>query len=245
MFTLKNKTALVTGSAKRIGASVSRRLALEGVNVIVHYRNSKEEALDLVEELKTSGVKATSLYGDFSDLDDDAVDNFFTEAKSLTGSVDILINSASIFPETNLQDMSAKDITENVTVNSFLPFALSKAFYKALDLEAGVIINFLDTKIKSYDFKHSAYILSKHMLANLTSMTAIDFAPKVRVNAVAPGLILGPVGAGLDYLEKLKDTVPLMSYGSSEDIDEAVVFLIKSDFVTGQVVYVDGGAHIN
>lgn len=245
MFTLKNKTALVTGSAKRIGASVSRRLAKEGVNIIVHYRNSKEEACELVKELESYNVKAKALYGDFSDLDGAAVDSFFTEAKSLTGSVDILINSASIFPETKLQDMTAKDITDNVTVNSILPFALSKAFYNALDSEAGVIINFLDTKIKSYDFKHSAYILSKHMLANLTAMTAIDFAPKVRVNAVAPGLVLGPAGTGDDYLGKLKDTVPLKSFGSAEDINEAVVFLIKSDFITGQVVYVDGGAHIN
>lgn len=244
MFTLKNKTALVTGSAKRIGASVSLRLASEGVNVIVHYRNSKEEALGLVEELKAMGVKATAIFGDFAGLVDDEVESFFNEAKSLTGSVDILINSASIFPKTKLQDMTARDITDNVMVNSYLPFALSKAFYKACGVDGGVIINFLDTKIKSFDFDHSAYILSKHMLASLTAMTAIDFAPLVRVNGVAPGLVLGPEGTDKDYLENLKSTVPLKSFGSPEDIDEAVVFLIKSDFITGQVVFVDGGAHI-
>ena len=108
----------------------------------------------------------------------------------------------------------------------------------------GVIVNFLDTRIEDYDRKHAAYHLSKRMLYTLTRMMAIEFAPLVRVNAVAPGLILPPPGKDESYLAQLAHTNPLGRYGDPSHIVEAVLFLVRNDFVTGQVVFVDGGRHL-
>jgi pteridine reductase len=102
----------------------------------------------------------------------------------------------------------------------------------------------LDTRVAGYDRQHVAYHLSKQMLCTLTRMMAVEFAPRIRVNAVAPGLILPPEGKGMDYLEGLKGTNPLNQYGSAEDISAAAVFLIGSAFITGQGIHVDGGRHL-
>jgi NAD(P)-dependent dehydrogenase (short-subunit alcohol dehydrogenase family) len=108
----------------------------------------------------------------------------------------------------------------------------------------GKIVNLLDTKIIGYDRAHVAYILSKHMLSVLTRMCALEFAPGITVNGVAPGLILPPLGKDENYLEQLARSVPLKRHGGPEDVAKAVVYLLTSDFVTGQVIFVDGGRHL-
>jgi NAD(P)-dependent dehydrogenase (short-subunit alcohol dehydrogenase family) len=106
------------------------------------------------------------------------------------------------------------------------------------------VVNLLDTRITDDDPRHVAYILSKRLLSDLTRRCAIAFAPDVTVNAVAPGLILPPPGKDMRYLEGLTDTVPLRRHGEEGDITQAVLYLLKSTFVTGLVVYVDGGRHL-
>jgi NAD(P)-dependent dehydrogenase (short-subunit alcohol dehydrogenase family) len=108
----------------------------------------------------------------------------------------------------------------------------------------GKIINLLDTRIQGYDRAHVAYILSKHMLAVLTKMCALEFAPAITVNGVAPGLILPPPGRDQGYLEQLAHATPLKRHGSPEDITRTAVYLLTSDFVTGQIIFVDGGRHL-
>ncbi|MFW6158915.1 MAG: SDR family oxidoreductase, partial [Planctomycetota bacterium] len=109
----------------------------------------------------------------------------------------------------------------------------------------GAIVNFLDTRVVAYDREHVAYHLSKRMLFSLTRMMALEFAPAVRVNAVAPGLILPPPGRDRAYLERLKSSNPLNRVGTLGQVTEAVLFLLGNEFVTGQVVFVDGGQHMN
>jgi NAD(P)-dependent dehydrogenase (short-subunit alcohol dehydrogenase family) len=111
-------------------------------------------------------------------------------------------------------------------------------------VRSGKIINLLDTNISGHDRTHVAYIVSKQMLASLTKICALEFAPGITVNGVAPGLILPPNGKDETYLENLSKTVPLKRHGAPEDVSEAALYLLKSDFVTGQVVYVDGGRHL-
>jgi pteridine reductase len=135
-----------------------------------------------------------------------------------------------------------EDVNRNTAINAWAPFVLSRAFARQ-GLE-GRIVNLLDTRVAGYDFSHVGYILSKHMLAVLTRMTALEYAPLVTVNAIAPGLILPPPAKDTTYLEALAGSVPLQRHGGAEDIARAMLFLIESPFITGQTVFVDGGAHL-
>lgn len=237
---LKGKTALITGGARRLGRAMALALAEEGVNVVVHYRGSAEEADGLCRELEQRGVKAWSLRADLEK--EEECETLIERACGAAGPIDILINNASIFPTNKLEDVAFADLMANVRVNAWAPLVVSRAF--AREGRRGKIVNVLDSRIKGCDRNHVAYILSKHLLAVLTRMTALEFAPDITVNAVAPGLILPPPGEDEDYLDRLKGTVPLKRHGDPEDVAEAILFLLKSDFITGQVIYVDGGRHL-
>jgi hypothetical protein len=164
-------------------------------------------------------------------------------AREIAGSVDILINNASIFPAEPLDTLTWSELSANVEVNAWVPLTLSRRF--AAQLRArGSIINLHDTHLAGFDFEHSGYILSKHMLATLTRMLALELAPNITVNAVAPGLILPPPGADESYLTAHAHRLPLQRHGGPRDIAEAIVYLVRSDFITGQVIYVDGGRHL-
>ncbi len=138
--------------------------------------------------------------------------------------------------------MSENDLFTNITVNAFAPLVVSRDFAK--QCAEGAIVNLLDTRIVEYDRAHAAYHVSKRLFADFTRMTALEFAPRVRVNAVAPGLILPPEGKGEDYFFARVKEVPLGRHGAPEDVARAVIFLLESPFVTGQVVFVDGGQRL-
>jgi len=126
-----------------------------------------------------------------------------------------------------------------MTVNAWAPLCLSRAFRRFA--KRGAIVNILDARRPGEDAAHVAYSLSKLALEGITRICATQFAPYIRVNAVAPGLILPPPGKDVSYLENLKYRVPLRRYGDPRDIATAVVFLVKSRFITGEIVHVDGG----
>lgn len=239
---LKGHTALVTGAAKRLGRGIATELARKGTNVIVHYRGSESDAEALCEDLRGLGVKAWKVRADFSTPGE--AERLMDECFADSGGPDILINSASIFPPGRLDEMTLEDINLNVLVNAWAPFVLSRSF--AGKVKEGRIINLLDTRIRGFDHLHAAYHLSKHLLALLTRITALEFAPSVTVNAVAPGLVLAPRGADHDdeYLEKLGQSLPMKKMGDPADVSGAVLFLLQSSFITGQVLYVDGGRHL-
>jgi len=237
---LAGKTALVTGAAKRLGMHCALALADRGANVVVHYGASASEAEVLCADLADRGVKAWSLQADLQDAAE--AEALFDQALRLAGPVHILVNNASIFEPGGLSEVSLEEVSRNTVVNAWAPFVLARAFARQ-GLE-GRIVNLLDTRVAGYDFSHVGYILSKHVLAVLTRMTALEYAPLVTVNAVAPGLILPPPGRDATYLEALAGTVPLQRHGGAEDIVRAMLFLIESPFITGQTVFVDGGAHL-
>ena len=164
------------------------------------------------------------------------------KAISLATTIDILVNSASIFTPSTISTLAYEDAIANFRINAWAPFVLSRSF--AAQAKSGAIVNLLDSRISGYDWNHAGYIFSKHVLAEMTRMMALDFAPHITVNAVAPGLVLPPPGETLDYLTRLQGTVPLKRHGDEQDVAEAVAFLVSSTFITGQVVYVDGGRHL-
>jgi pteridine reductase len=237
---LKGKTALVTGGAKRLGRSISLALAEAGVHLIVHYNTSASEAKDLCAELEQKQVKAQAVQADLSDPC--MAERFIPEILKSVKMIDFLINNASIYPSNELQDFSVKDFSENMNTNALSPVLLARSF--SAQQKEGAIINLLDTRITRYDHKHVAYHASKRMLFSFTKMMALEFAPLIRVNAVAPGLILPPAGKDESYLEALADSNALRQTGRTQDVTQAILFLLQSPFVTGQVIYVDGGSHL-
>jgi pteridine reductase len=237
---LAGKTALITGAAKRVGAALARACAEAGMPLILHYRRSGAEAARLRDGLSDTGVPVHLLQADFSEAGAGAA--LMERALDAAGVVDVLINNAGIFPESTLRDFSAEALVENVQVNALAPLELCRAF--AAQEKPGAILNFLDTMIRDYDRKHAAYHLSKRMLYSLTRMMAVEFAPAIRVNAIAPGLILPPEGKDESYLRGLSHSNPLKTWGGPGDVCDAALFLLRARFVTGQVIYVDGGRHL-
>jgi NAD(P)-dependent dehydrogenase (short-subunit alcohol dehydrogenase family) len=238
---LKGKVALITGASRRIGRALAMALAEEGVNIVAHDRRDLEqETAKVCDEVVGCGARSWNVSADLEKPEE--YETLVARALKTAGSLDILINNASLFQPSTLMDMGFGEVTRHMHVNAWTPLVLSREFARLAG--AGKIINVLDTKIAGYDRAHVAYILSKQMLAALTAMCAVEFAPAVTVNAIAPGLILPPSGKDEAYLDHLAQNVPLRRHGAPRDVTDAALYLIKSDFVTGQVIYVDGGRHL-
>jgi len=237
---LLGSTALVTGASRRIGRNIATALADSGVNVVIHYRNSGREAESLRDQLISRGVKAWLVRADFDRIE--GAPELFDNAIACAGSIDFLVNNASSFLPATVHEIGFEQLMRDIQVNAWSPFVLSREFARRFG--RGKIINLLDTRIAGYDRSHVGYMISKRVLSDLTQIMAVEFAPGISVNAVAPGLILPPQGKDAQYLEKLASALPLRRHGEPDDISEAVLYLLKSNFVTGQVIYVDGGRHV-
>jgi pteridine reductase len=237
---LHGRTALVTGGSVRIGRAITDALAAHGANVLIHYNTSRDEAEAAANAVIALGVDAWVLPCDFCIAED--AEKYLDRAIELAGPIDILINNASSFPASELDTFTADELMDSVQVNAYAPLQLARRF--AHQEIPGHIINFLDTRIVDFDKKHAAYHLSKRMLFTLTRGMAEAYAPEIQVNAVAPGLVLPPEGKDEQYLADLAHTNPLQKYGHPDDITAAVLFLLHSSFITGQIIYVDGGRHM-
>lgn len=235
------RRALITGGSRRIGRAIALELAAAGCNVLIHCYHSEDEAGQTAQNARDLGVDALVLRANLNNRQES--EGLILRAVKETGPIDFLINNASIFPHNTIDSFTFENLIENIQVNAYAPLQLMRAFFNQQQ-QGGAIVNLLDTRILSYDREHIDYHLSKRMLHTLTKIAAVEFAPGVRVNAVAPGLILPPAGEDMSWLEKLRHTNPLQSYGSVEDISDATLFLLGSEFITGHVLYVDGGKHL-
>ncbi len=237
---LAGRTALITGAARRLGRAMAMTLAQQGVRIVVHYHRSDQEAAFLCGEIREIGGSAWQVAGDLTDAG--RTEAVFQEAAAQAGVIDILINNASSFEQDTLWDASEQSICRNLRIHALAPLVLARKF--ARQAQAGHIINLLDTRVTVYDREHASYHISKRVLLTLTRMLALELAPHIAVNAVAPGLILPPAGKDESHLEKLAHANPLQRYGKPEDVAQAVLFLLRSRFITGQVIYIDGGYHL-
>jgi NAD(P)-dependent dehydrogenase (short-subunit alcohol dehydrogenase family) len=192
-------------------------------------------------EARALGGRAATVQADLAVPE--AADSLIGRAAQAAGTdITILVNCASIFPADTVLDTTAASVQQNVQVNAMTPLQLARSL--AAGTAGTDVINLLDARIVDYDRLHAAYHLSKRMLFTITRMLALELAPAVRVNAVAPGLILPPPGADESFLQQQAHTNPLNRHGSAEDIVSAVMFLLTSPFITGQVIFVDGGRHM-
>jgi hypothetical protein len=237
---LNKAKALVTGAGKRIGRKIALSLAEEGADVVVHYRSSEDEAVKLKEELTEQGASAHLLRADLREGTE--LEDVIPRASEKAGRIDFLVNNAAVFPRGGLEELEFEELTENIRINSWAPFSLTRSFAEFFD--SGSVVNLLDTRVAGYDWDHAGYYFSKVLLERMTKMMALKFAPGVAVNGVAPGLITPPEGLSENYLDERVERVPLEKHGSKVDVARAVVYLLKSDFVTGQILYVDGGRNL-
>ena len=242
---LDSKVALITGGARRIGAAIARTLHAEGMNLIIHYRNSGDNAKTLADELNQHRSGSVALAKadlekteDCSRLAQQAVDAF--------GRIHALINNASAFFPTPLGEISQKHWETLLGVNLKAPFFLSQACAEALTSTQGAIINLTDIYAKRPLPKHLVYSVSKAGLVALTRSLAQELGPDVRVNAIAPGAILWPEsGDTQENQEEIIRRTPLGRLGDPGDIAGTVLFLLRdAPFITGQVINVDGGRSV-
>lgn len=241
---IQGKTALVTGSAKRIGRAVALALAAEGMNLILHCRRSRREAEETRKTAERLGVRARLLQADLEKYSE--LQRFIRQAFRASPKIHVLINNASVFYKTPLGKVREKDWDSFLDTNLKAPFFLSQAIGLAMFRQKeGKIINLIDwTAFRPYT-NYLPYGTSKAGLVALTKGLAKAFAPYVQVNGIAPGPILPAAGATREEIRKVLKRTPLKRFGDPSDIAEAVRFLVKStDFVTGAVLPVDGGSLI-
>ncbi len=239
---LRGRTALVTGAAKRIGRAVALALAEAGADVVVHYRGSGGEAEATASLIRQAGRQAWCVQADLAEPDQ--ADKLLARAvEAASAPVDILVNNASTFTADTVMDFTPESLLASVQVHAMAPLVLARAF-AAQQVPVGDIVNFLDSRMEDYDRHHVSYHLGKRMLWTITRMLAMELAPAIKVNAVAPGLILPPEGKDQQYLADLAHTNPLNRVGSVAGVAAAVRMLVESDFITGQVIYLDGGRHM-
>ncbi len=231
------KAALVTGGAVRIGKEISLNLAQKGYDIALHYNSSEKEAIAARELILNTGADCELFRCDLSSPHD-AKELVPKVTKSFEG-LCVLVNNASVFENVGFHDVTPEFLETDMAINFKAPFFLSQSF--SAETGGGLIVNFLDTRVRKNPVEHFCYNLSKKCLYHLTKMLARELAPDFRVNAVCPGAILAPSGLGEDYLLKMARGAPMKRPGSIEDIINAFNYLLESNYVTGECLFVDGG----
>lgn len=235
----RGKVALVTGAAKRIGRSVALRLASEGADVIVNYRSSKAEADEVVAQITAMGRRAIGVPGNVAKRSD--VVALFATVEREFGRLDILVNNAGIFSSVKFEELTEEQWDTILDTNLKSQVLCSQAAVPMLRRSGqGRIINFASLGGLLAWPAYTHYCVSKAGVIMLTRCLARALAPEITVNAIAPGTISFS-GDAPEIAEDFIRRAPLRRTGGPEDVDEAVIFLARSPFITGQVIVVDGG----
>ncbi len=240
---LDGKVAIVTGGAVRLGRALALALAEQGGRLAIHYGSSAGPAEAVVGEIKAMGSDATTIQADLSQPGE--ARSIVERAAGHFGQVDILVNSAAMFAPGNWDDTTEANWDRHFAINLKSPFFLSQAFAAQVGRErAGHVVNIADWRGARPGPDHVAYTLTKAAVIAMTKSLALALAPNIQVNAVAPGLILPPPGQDQAYLESKAKQVPAQRVGSPQEIANALIFLLRSDFVTGELIFVTGGEHL-
>ncbi|HUG94035.1 MAG TPA: SDR family oxidoreductase [Planctomycetaceae bacterium] len=241
---LNGKAAIVTGGAVRLGREIAMGLARAGADVLVHYGRSAEVARDTAAAVEALGRRAAAVQADLTEPVQ-AARTIFEAAGEAFGHTEILVNSAAVFERTPFDQTTPDAWHRQFAINLHAPFCLCQEFARRLPPGTrGQIVNLVDWRALRPGAGSVVYTLTKSALVTLTRVLAQDLAPQVQVNAVAPGAILPPPDEGPGYLERLADRIPLGRPGLPQDVVEAVLFLLRSDFITGEVLHVTGGQEL-
>lgn len=235
------KIALITGGAQRIGRSISEFLHQQGFSVAIHYYTSVDEARALAKSLNSQREDSCLLVqANLKNVDQ--YPKIIAEIMQKWGRLDVLINNASMFYPTPFKNATTSNFNELFDINLKAPFLLTQAALEALQKSSGCIINITDMHGQKPLKNYSLYTMTKAGLKMMTESLSRELAPTIRVNAIAPGTILWP-DEKLNPLQKenILQKTPLKRQGKPLDIAQTVLFLIESDYITGQTIVVDGG----
>ena len=240
------KTALITGGAKRIGKAIALSLAKKGYNIIIHCNNSISEAKILQKSITKIGVNCQIIKADL--LNKTEVEQMIIKLQKIK-SWNLLINNASIFHQSQFLNNDINDLEINLTIHLKVPYMLSQALAQNCQQNqlSGNIINMIDKNITRYETKYFNYLLSKKSLAEFTKMLALQLAPQIKVNAIAPGFVLNSIDEQNPNAEttKLLIKIPLKTRANEVDIINGINYLLDNNFITGHILFIDGGASLN
>jgi glucose 1-dehydrogenase len=241
---LRGKTALVTGGAVRLGKAICLALAEAGVSLAIHYHSSRQPAEEVLGQAAAFGVKAALFQADLSDPN--TADGLVADAGDEFGSLDILVNNAGLYGKGRGMATTLPLIEEQFSVNLFSPLLLTRAFAAQVPEDGqGKVINIADAKVLQVGYDHFAYRLTKGAIIQMTRMFALELAPRITVNAIAPGVMMPLAGfEDQDMSARAERLIPLKRIGAPELIAQNVLHLLEQDFMTGVILPVDGGENL-
>lgn len=236
--------AVVTGAAHRLGKSFAQHLARLGYGIVLHYHSSLDQVKITEQDIVELGVPARIVYADLRNADEvkelfEKIDRFCDEMGHFS-KLKILVNSAAIMRKSDIASMPIDEFDETLSVNLRAPFLCAQAAYSRMQA-GGLIINISDIAAQKNWISYPAYTISKAGLDSLTRVLAKSFAPKVRVNAIAPGLVLKSVDISTDDWDRLLNRVPLKRAAGEDELSSTLDLLINNEYITGQSIIVDGG----
>lgn len=243
---LAGQVALVTGGAKRVGQAIALELAACGADVLIHYHSSDPASVaDTLDAVRAQGARAQALQADLGEAA--GVERLFAGLGEHFDRLDILVNSAALFQQRRLQEVTLADWDLTMAVNLRAPFLCTQAAARLMQAQrppGGVIINILDRGVDGPWQAYAHHGVSKAALWALTRVSALELAPSIRVNAVLPGPVLPSADMSAERWRAVAEATPLGRAGSAEDVARAVSFLAGADYITGEALRVNGGEHL-
>jgi pteridine reductase len=239
---LRNKTALVTGGAHRVGKAISLALGERGCSVVIHYHASEDAAQETVGELRSLGVQALHLQADLRRIDE--LESLFQAVDKIGWGLDVLVNSAAIMEAVDLQRATEGDWRRSIDLNLKAAFFCIQRAAQRMEDSGGAIVNISDVAGLRPWKRFPIHSISKAGVEMLTKTAALALAPEIRVNAVAPGPVLKPSWMSDGRWEEIGAELPLARPGTAEDVAKAVVFLCENPFITGENLVADGGLNL-
>lgn len=239
---LAGGVVLVTGAGRRVGRAIALALGARGMQVVVHFNDSRAGADETARLITEAGGRAIVEQADLSDVD--AAHQLVDRAVAWRGTLAALVNSAAIMLRTPVGETTASDWDTMFAINVRAPYFLSQSAAPVLAASDGAIVNIADLAAFESWPAYVPHGMTKAAVVQMTRAMARALAPGVRVNAVAPGVVLLPEGWSAQGAEHLRSTTPMQRLGSPEDVAGAVEFLLEARYVTGEVIRVDGGRHV-
>ena len=239
---LDGRVALVTGAGTRVGRVIALALGKAGMRVGVHYAGSQKGARQTADEIIAGGSDARTLPGDLTDPA--TAPRLVEHTAKVFGALDVLVNSAAVMLRTPVGEVLVEDWDAMFALNLRAPFFLSQSAARVMGERGGAIVNIADLAAFETWRNYVPHAITKAGIVQMTRGLAHALAPKVRVNAIAPGPVLLPDGWTPEQTEKLVSTTPLGRIGSPDDVAQAVLYLLSADYVTGETIIVDGGRHV-